>query len=79
MLIFDKQRKQGFSIPLASWQKEGVWREYAEDILYKTNVIFEKKAVKNLFDGLDAGRNNSERIFGLMMFELWRNHYDSSL
>lgn len=76
---FDKQRKQGFSIPLASWLKEGVWREYAEDILYKTNVIFEKKAVKNLFDGLDAGRNNSERIFGLMMFELWRSHYNSSL
>lgn len=76
---FDKQRKQGFSIPLASWLKEGVWREYAEDILYKTNGIFEKKAVKNLFDGLDAGRNNSERIFGLMMFELWRSHYNSSL
>lgn len=76
---FDKQRKQGFSIPLASWLKEGVWREYAEDILYKTNGIFEKKAVKKLFDGLDAGRNNSERIFGLMMFELWRSHYNSSL
>jgi len=76
---FDKQRKQGFSIPLASWLKEGVWREYAEDILYKTNGTFEKKAVKKLFDGLDAGRNNSERIFGLMMFELWRSHYNSSL
>lgn len=73
---FDKQRKQGFSVPLADWLKKGIWRDFAENILYDES-IFNEPVIKSLFNGLDKGRNNSERLFGLIMFELWRKKFNA--
>jgi asparagine synthase (glutamine-hydrolysing) len=72
---FDRQRKQGFSVPLRDWLKEGVWRDYFHDILLGSGCMFDKKTVKDLLRAQDRGRNNSERLFGLVMFELWRQEY----
>jgi asparagine synthase (glutamine-hydrolysing) len=72
---FDMQRKQGFAIPLNDWLKGGVWREFFSEILYDTNSIFDQKYVRQLFKGIDADRANGERLFALVMFELWRKEY----
>ncbi|MBU3564462.1 asparagine synthase (glutamine-hydrolyzing) [Polynucleobacter sp. MWH-HuK1] len=72
---FDRQRKQGFSVPLRDWLKEGAWRDYFHAVLLDNRCMFDKKMVLTLLRGQDKGRNNSERLFGLVMFELWRQEY----
>ena len=72
---FDRQRKQGFSIPLAHWLKGGELRELFNDILSKADGIFDKKTVAELLIGQDKGRGNSQRLFSLVLFEIWRREY----
>ena len=73
---FDYTRKQGFSIPLNSWlQKGGKYRKYFEEVLLDSDSLFDQKFVTSLFQGIDKGRANSERLFGLVVFELWRKNY----
>ena len=73
---FDLRRKQGFSIPLASWLKSEPWRSFFRDVLLSSNdTLFSPKAVNELLDGQAHGRSNSERLFALVMFELWRQEY----
>ena len=76
---FDRQRKQGFSIPLATWLKEGKFRDLFHSVLLDKNCIFEKKVVIKLLNGQDRGFSNSERLFNLVLIELWRKEYDISL
>lgn len=72
---FDRQRKQGFSIPLSSWLKSGSFRELFDNVLLSPQCIFNKKIIRELLSGQDQGRNNSERLFSLVLFELWRDEY----
>lgn len=76
---FDRQRKQGFSIPLAHWLKGGEMRELFYDILERSDGIFDKKTVAGLLRGQDRGRGNSQRLFALVMFEIWRREYEVTL
>lgn len=76
---FDQQRKQGFSIPLAAWLETGPWREYLRTILLDEKCVFDRRAVTRLLAGQDRGRHNSERLFGLALFELWRREYQMTL
>jgi asparagine synthase (glutamine-hydrolysing) len=76
---FDRQRKQGFSIPLASWLERGAFREMFHDVLLNSQVIFDQRTVRKLLRGQDKGRSNSERLFGLVLFELWRREYGVAL
>ena len=75
---FDQKRKQGFSIPLAAWLKKGPWRDYFQEVLFDKECLFDKKTVIGLIHGQDKGRNNQERLFGLVMLELWRREYQVS-
>lgn len=77
---FDQQRKQGFSIPLASWLQKEPWQSYFREVLLGSeNTFFNHKAVSKLLDGQAQGRANSERLFALVMFELWRREYRVSM
>jgi asparagine synthase (glutamine-hydrolysing) len=77
---FDRQRKQGFAIPLPAWLKSGPWQTFFRDALLSPDSdLFDRKAVGELLDGQARGRSNSERLFGLVMFELWRREYGASL
>ena len=76
---FDRQRKQGFSIPLAEWLKAGVFRELFHDVLLDSQSIFDQRTVRGLLFGQDRGRNNGERLFALVLFELWRREYSVTL
>jgi asparagine synthase (glutamine-hydrolysing) len=76
---FNQQRKQGFSVPLSDWLKIGSWRNYFNEILLDEQCLFNRKAVAKLLFEQDKGRNNSERLFGLVIFELWRREYQMTL
>lgn len=76
---FDRQRKQGFSIPIAQWLRQGPWRDCFNEVLLDSQCIFDKKAVTDLLKWQDQGRNNNERLFGLVMFELWRREYQVTI
>ena len=75
---FDRNRKQGFSIPLASWLKAGRFRDLFHSVLLDQNCIFDRKTVTQLLHGQDRGLSNSERLFTLVLFELWRKEYSIS-
>jgi len=72
---FDLQRKQGFSIPLKEWLKKGPWRDFFYDTL-KSSEIYNHAFIEDLLQSQDKGRNNSERLFGLLMFQLWTEEYN---
>jgi len=72
---FEKQRKQGFSIPLAEWLKSGPFRELFWDTLTSVDCLFDRSTVQSLLKGQERGFNNGERLFALVHFELWRRHY----
>ena len=73
---FDAQRKQGFSIPLAAWLRSGPWRDFFREVLSgSASSYFNRWEVARFLDGQDKGRANSERLFALVMFELWRREY----
>jgi len=72
-------RKQGFSLPLSKWFA-GPWGKYMEEVLMDAPAqLFDSRAIKALIDGQKRGRVNTERIFSLVMFELWRREYRISL
>lgn len=75
---FDRQRKQGFSVPLSSWLKTGPWRALFYDVLLDPSCLFDKRAVTSLLRNQDAGMQNTERLFGLVLLELWRREYRCS-
>lgn len=73
---FDRQRKQGFSIPMAAWLERDSWRDFFRAVLLEdSGSPFDRTEVRRLFDGQVRGRDNGERLFGLVMFELWRREY----
>lgn len=76
---FDITRKQGFSIPLGTWLANPLWGDYFNDILLDSSCMFDKKFVRQLLNGQSKGRPNHERLFGLVMFELWRREYNMVL
>lgn len=76
---FDRQRKQGFSIPLASWLKTGPFRDLFHEVLLDAGCLFDRDSVRGLLNGQDRGRSNSERLFALVLFELWRREYAITL
>lgn len=76
---FDRQRKQGFSIPIAEWLRQGPFRDFFHEVLLDPGCIFNRDSVLALFHGQDRGRDNGERLFGLVLFELWRREYGVSL
>lgn len=76
---FDYQRKQGFSVPLAAWLRNGPWRSFFQDVLLDSQSLFDRKSVAALIHGQDHRRYNQERLFGLVLFELWRREYRTAL
>lgn len=76
---FDRHRKQGFSIPLGDWLRSGAFRELFHDVLLDSRSIFDVHVARALLRGQERGRNNGERLFALVVFELWRRAYGVTL
>jgi asparagine synthase (glutamine-hydrolysing) len=75
---FDRQRKQGFSVPLGSWLKIGTFKNLFNEILRDPKCSFNPKTVDQLLHGQEMGRSNGERLFALVLFEIWRRDYGVS-
>jgi asparagine synthase (glutamine-hydrolysing) len=76
---FDRQRKQGFSIPLTAWLKTGPFRDMFHEVLLDTGSLFDRRTVRGLLKGQERGRSNGERLFALVLFELWRREYSITI
>jgi asparagine synthase (glutamine-hydrolysing) len=77
---FNSNRKQGFSIPLQIWlKKNNSVRDHFFDVLTNSDSFFDKRTITALFKEQDKGRNNSERLFALFQFELWRKRHNAHL
>jgi asparagine synthase (glutamine-hydrolysing) len=76
---YDVTRKQGFTMPLHAWFK-GDWGAYMESVLMNSDgSFFNKRFIQNLLSLQKKGYSNTNRIFALTMFELWRREYKVSL
>ena len=48
-------------------------------LLGSSDSICERKALEGLLEGEERGRGYSERLFGLVLLELWCREYGVSL
>jgi asparagine synthase (glutamine-hydrolysing) len=72
---FDADRKQGFSLPLDQWFR-GEWSDFLRSTLQDASPeLFDRRVIGGLFHAQRAGFRNSQRLFSLAMFELWRREY----
>ncbi len=69
------RKKQGFVVPLREWINGKPGKHFYEILMDPGQVLFQRNYVKNLFSLHRAGINNANRIFSLVMFELWRRQY----
>ena len=77
---FDLSRKQGFSIPLGTWLRSGPWQDCFRQVLQgDSGGSFDQGIIRALVRGQAKGRSNHERLFALVMFELWRREYGLEL
>ena len=76
---FDFQRKQGFSIPIGEMFAKEPLKSLLHDTLLADSCIFNRTTVEKLLAMNRKGFQNSEGIFGLLMFELWRVEHQISL
>jgi len=77
---FDRHRKQGFGLPIAEWLTTPRWRDYFRDVLVQRDSMFDAQVVDQLFArGPLRARANADRLFALVMFELWRREYGVSV
>jgi asparagine synthase (glutamine-hydrolysing) len=70
----DLTRKQGFSMPLGTWFR-GEWGTYIEKVL-REGHSFDRPTVDSILRGQRKGRENTARLYALVMFELWRREYN---
>jgi asparagine synthase (glutamine-hydrolysing) len=67
-------------VPIDSWLAGGAWlRFFREVLLDGDTVFFRRKALEQLLAGQAKGRANGERLFTLVLFELWRREYRAVL
>ena len=76
---FEFDRKQGFSVPLKEWLKSGPYRKLFNEVLRDPQCTFNAATIDRLLRGQDKGHSNSERLFSLVIFELWRHEYGVSV
>lgn len=75
----DMSRKQGFAIPISQWLN-GSWGPYFAEVLRELPPsLFDERFVSDLIKSQQNGYANSQRLFALLIFELWRRHYQIAL
>lgn len=71
-------RKKGFSMPLDQWLR-GELKSFSHDCLLRDSVslprFFRREPIERLLAEQAAGRNHAQRIYGLIMLELWCREY----
>jgi asparagine synthase (glutamine-hydrolysing) len=75
---FDWERKQGFSIPLTLWLRNEWRASFRTLLLDGTCSLFNRVEIERIWNHHQRGFSNSERLFALGLFQLWRNKYQVS-
>ena len=68
---FNFFRKQGFNLPLRAWLKERRVNEVFRDNLLAADSIFDRDEIEKIFALQMNGFNQSERLFGLLIVQIW--------
>jgi asparagine synthase (glutamine-hydrolysing) len=69
-----RRRKRGFGLPLRRWMKQdlgGLVREVLLDGTARRRGLFEQREVERLVCAMDRDRNAPDRVWTLLMLELW--------
>lgn len=72
---FNMARKQGFTMPIGEWLRDGEYRDLFQETLYSRECIFDKRLIEKMFAGLNYGQAHGERLYALGLFEIWRKTY----
>jgi len=71
---YDFKRKQGFSVPIGDLFRTDEWKDYINSVLIKnSSSLFNKEYIKMIVNSHINGKNNSERIFLLLVLIRWIN------
>ena len=73
---FDINRKQGFSVPFSRWLKDKNFKNFVFEKLLSKKSFFDKEYIKSIIENQERGFSNSERIYSLLMLELWREKFN---
>ena len=69
------RKKEGFNSPVGYWiAKNNKFRELVNDMLFSNDIlkIFDKKYIENLlFNHLNLSKDNTYKIFNLMVLSQW--------
>ena len=69
------RRKQGFTMPLSAWFA-GRWGVQAREILRAAPAtLFDSGEIDRVLSAQQRGLDNTQRLFALTLFELWRREY----
>lgn len=71
---FEFHRKQGFSFPFNSMLKEKEWNELFKKYMYSDASSFRAEFIVGLRSNHLKIKNNSERLFLLLFFEIWKQN-----
>jgi asparagine synthase (glutamine-hydrolysing) len=74
---YDFERKQGFSLPLSGWFKQGGAGELGDLIRQNPLPIFRERETEAILKGGVQGPN-PEKVFGIALLGLWCRHYHVS-
>ena len=69
-----KRHKQGFGLPLRRWMNEdlgGMVRDVLLDRRARERGLFDPREVQRLVDSMDRDRNAPDRVWTLLVLELW--------
>ena len=76
---FQKDRKQGFSLPLGSLLLEEDWFDYFhQKIIDSDQDIFNHKAILKLLNSKYRIDQNAERLFAIVFFMCWIKRFNPS-
>ena len=76
---FQKDRKQGFSLPLGSLLLEEDWYDYFhQKIIDSDQDIFNHKAILKLLNSKYRIDQNAERLFAIVLFMCWVKRFNPS-
>ncbi|MBL0169342.1 MAG: asparagine synthase (glutamine-hydrolyzing) [Gemmatimonadaceae bacterium] len=70
----DLRRKKGFDIPVDRWMR-GPWRPMLEAAAAETDSPFRPGVIRGLSDRLQRGSPMGERLFSLLLLQLWQRAY----
>ena len=73
---FDFSRKQGLNAPLEKWLQDKKWFNFFSEVLTDDSCLFNRKLMIKMLNDKKRYRHNSEKLFNLVIFELWRKNYD---